>query len=154
MSKKTREELKAELASNKEELGVAKEELKAFEKANSLKKGEDHSANAKVGKKWTKLNDMVTKKTKAVEDARAAVTAAKPEAKTRETNYVYPKEIETAADKKKFRAKARAEKKKALKDAEKGTTGGDKKAKKPEAAAPVEETKKKKKKKVVEETED
>lgn len=112
---KSRAELKEDLSAAKEELKVAKGELRDYEKTSKLAKGEDHSSDEKHGKKWTKMNDMVTKKQTAVDTIQEAYTAAKPEKVDRPSKYDYPADIQTAADKKKFRAKARAEKKRAEK---------------------------------------
>lgn len=127
---KSKEEIKESLNTSKEDLKAAKTELKEFEKSNKLAKGEDHSADEKLGKKWSKLNLVVEKKTKEVEDLRAELEAAKPEPKVRESKYEYPADCTSAADKKKFRTAQRAAKAKAEKDAAKGETKSDKKSKK------------------------
>lgn len=145
------EAAKENLASTKEELAVAQAEKKAFEKENKLAKGEDHS-ESKVGKKWTKLNDQVQKKLKAIEDIKAYMSENKPkkEKAGRVTSYTYPADVVTAGDKKKYRAKMRAEAKKADKA---DAPAGESKKKKKTVEAPAEtEAPKKKKKKVVAET--
>ena len=127
----------------KDALRIAKKELTKFRKANKLKVG-DEPEDAKLKKTLAKL-------TKAVEKAESELNDTKAEAKKNapkrgfKTKYTYPlvKDEEsgeeremTAAEKKKFRAKARAEKKKAEKGekpakAEKGKTAEKpKKAKK------------------------
>lgn len=143
---KSRKELKEALGSAKEEYTVAKNELRTFEKENSLAKGEDHSGS-KVGKKWKGMNEMVQKKSKAKEEAQAAYDAAPKEAKAaRAVKYTYPADCTSATDKKKFRAAART---KAKKDAK----GGDAKAT-TKGATDTTEVVKKKKKKVKEVAED
>lgn len=129
--KKTRAELKEDLKAVKEEAKVARQEKRDFEKTNKLEKGADHSGDAKNGKKWIKLNDMVTKKEKQVEDAQKQYDEAKPEKVARVSKYDYPlseatgKEM-TADEKKKYRTKARA----AAAKAAKGETEGTKKSSK------------------------
>ena len=149
MAKKTRDQLKEDLKAAKEEAAVAKSEKRDFEKENKLAKGEDHSKDAKLGKKWTKLNEMQAKKDKAVNDIRTALEDAKPEKKERVSRYEYPlneagKEMD-ASEKKKYRAKMRA----AAKKADKEKAGGEKKSKKAdkakESTPTTDETKKKKK---------
>jgi hypothetical protein len=117
-TKKTKEELKSALESSKEELTVAKGELKTFEKTNGLEKGGDHSKNEKFGKKWQKIKDTVTKKEKTVEGIRAELAELKAEKAPRTVKYEYPKDVVSAEDKKKYRTKMRA----AAKKAEKGET--------------------------------
>ena len=115
MAKKTKAELKEDLKAVKEELSVAKTEKKNFEKSSKLEKGGDHSADPKHGKKWTRLNAMVVKKTEEVEKLQAAITEAKGEAINRPSKYEYPADVLTAGDKKKYRAAQRAAAKKAAK---------------------------------------
>ena len=157
MGKKTKAELKEDLKAAKEELTVAKTEKRDFEKSNKMAKDTDHSEDAKHGKKWKRLNDMVAKKESAVEKIKADIAEAKPEKTERASKYEYPADVVTAADKKKYRAAARAAKAKA----EKGGDDAPKAKKKKEKVsdAPVEETaapekKKKKAKKVVDKAED
>lgn len=117
--KKSAEELANAKKAAKEELQVAKDELKAFRKENKLDKEKDYSADEKHGKKYTKLVAQVTKKTKALEDAETAAKGEKKAAGRKATKYEYPKDA-TADDKKKIRASARAAAKRALKEEKAG----------------------------------
>lgn len=144
-------EAKEALTAAKAERKVAKDELRAFEKEHELAKGEDHSADEKLGKKWKKLNDMVEKKEAAVSEIEEAMKDVKAAKAERPSKYDYPADVVTAADKKKYRTKMRA----AAAKAEKGTEEPKaKKGKNKEAAAEVgeapanAETPKKKKKAV------
>lgn len=139
---KSKEELKEALSVAKEEAKAAREEKRGFEKENKLAKGEDHSANEKVGKKWTKLNDVVTAKTAKVEKAQAALDEVKKESTGSRTTYEYPKDVVSPGDRKKYRAAQRAAKKKAAKG--EGDAAAPKKSKK-SAEAPAEEVKAEKK---------
>lgn len=140
------EEAKAFVSTKKGELKTAKEELRAFEKENKLEKGGDHSGHEKHGKKWSKMN-------KVVESLRAEIEAAenwakenkpKKEKTPRAVKYEYPKECVTEADRKKYRAKMRAQAKSEQKKAEKGEAGESKKSKKKKEAEAEEAPKKKK----------
>jgi hypothetical protein len=155
-----KDEAKTALSTAKEERKAAKTELRAFEKENELEHDADHSGNAKVGKKWKKLSDAYANKNTKVEKIQGEVDGFKKEKVERVSKYEYPKVDDgkggkremTAGEKKKFRAKSRAEGKKAEKGESKkskkkdkgGTDEGkevssksskkDKKAKKKEAA--------------------
>lgn len=131
------EEAQATLTSTKEELGIARDEKKAYMKEHGLKKGEDYSADAKHGKKLTKWQETISNKEETIESLKTYISENKPkkEPKVRETTYTYPlgedgKEM-SAGDKKKHRAKMRAEKKRAEKEA---AGGGEKKEKKEKKA--------------------
>jgi hypothetical protein len=115
MAKKTRAEIKEDLKAAKEELKVAKTEKRDFEKSSKLAKDTDHSGDAKHGKRWTKLNDMVVKKTTQVENLQKAVDEAKPETTVRPSKYDYPADVVSALDKKKYRTAQRAAAKKKAK---------------------------------------
>lgn len=147
----TADEAKEKLTSAKEKLMAAKDAMKDFCKENKLKASEDHSNNedAKVAKKWKKLNDEVVEKQARVEKYTAAVKEAKKSGGGIKAKYTYPKEVKTGEDKKKFRTETRAKAKKAgvsvdeyLKDPAKYADAIAKKSKK----ADKEEGKKKKKK--------
>jgi hypothetical protein len=127
-------EAKKALETAKEESAAAKQELRAFEKENKLEKGGDHSSN----KKWSKLNKAYTAKQAEVEEIREALKEVKGPRKERVSKYEYPAEAKTAADKKKWRAKMRAEAKRAEK--------GDKPAKKKDKASKAEKSEKSEKK--------
>jgi len=134
----------------KEELAVAREEKKTYFKENGLSQKEDYSADAKHGKKVKKFQEMIDKKIKERDETEAWMKENKPkkERAVRATTYEYPDDITTAEDKKKYRAKQRAAKKKAEKgEAEEKPTKKEKKAKKEEAEAPAPESSKKDKKK-------
>lgn len=138
MGKLSKEEAKAKLASLKEERKAAKEELRAFEKENKLAKETDHGGHEKFGKRWTKLNDAYQKKVAAIEKLEAEMAEIKTEKKSRVSTYEYPADVKTAAEKKKHRAKMRAEKKRA----EKGEAAPKKEKK--EKGAKTEEVKEEK----------
>jgi hypothetical protein len=104
-------EAKEALAQAKEERKAAKEELRAFEKENDLEKGGDHSAN----KKWAKLNGSLEKKEALIAEIEESMKDLKSEKVARVSKYEYPEDVVSAADKKKFRAAARAAAKKAAK---------------------------------------
>lgn len=140
-------EAKEALSSAKEEKKAAFSELRAFEKENELAKGGDHSKDAKVGKKWNKLNETYQKKKASVEELEGAVKETKSDKTARKTVYDYPADIKTAGEKKKYRAKMRAEKKRAAKGDKTAENGTEKKASK-------KDKKKGKKKEVAAETED
>jgi len=145
MGKKTKDELKADLTAAREEKKAAFEEKRAFEKENKLEKGADHSGHEKLGKKWTKLETGLKAKQDKIKKIEEDIASLKKESSSSRTVYDYPEDIKSAADRKKYRAKARAAKKKA----EKGETDKPKKEKKSEVAAEV-PAKKKKKEKVAE----
>lgn len=151
MAKENKEDLKALLTSTKEELGVAKTELRAFEKESKLAKDTDHSDDAKHGKRWSKLKATVTKKEELIAKTREKLAALKPEKTERPSKYEYPKDVVTALDKKKHRAKLRAEAKRAEKEA--AAPKKDKKAKEGKKEEKTGKSKKEKKAKE-EETED
>ena len=129
----------------KDAVRAAKAELKAFRKEKGLKPDE-----VPGGEKDVKTLNKLTKKLETAEEdlekANEAAKALKP-VKTRETSYQYPENCTTAADKKKYRAKMRREKKSAAKAAEKAEAKAEEAPKAEEGA-----TKKKKVKK--EESED
>jgi len=140
-------ELKDARTAAKEEYTVAKDEQRAFEKENGLAKGEDHSGDKKVGKKWKTMNDMTEKKKAAYEAAKTAYEEAPKEKVERESKYAYPDDVKTAADKKKYRAKMRADAKKAEKEEGKEKTGKKKdKGEKAEKEQKVEKSEKSSKK--------
>lgn len=148
MAKKTKEELKEQLKSLKEERKAAKEELRGFEKENKLAKGEDHSGDAKHGKKWAKLNQVVSNKEEKIAKVEASLEETKGEKGSGgfRQKYEYPDDITSAEDKKKYRAKMRA----AAKRAEKGESE-EKPKKGKDAKEGVKKDKKKVKKEKVEE---
>lgn len=135
-------EAQAALASKKDELSAAKEELKAFEKENKLSKVEDKGAHEKHGKKWSKLNEVVENLENSKKEIESWLKDNKPKGEKKggfkpSGKYDYPEGL-SEAEKKKFRAKARA----AAKREEKGSDS--KKAAK-KSATPKEEGKKSKK---------
>lgn len=143
---KNKAEAKEALATAKEERKAAFAELRAFEKENSLAKGEDHSAS-KVGKKWAKLKAAYDKKVTASDAIEEAMKGLKSEPTVRPSKYTYPADCVTAADKKKFRAAARAAAKKGDKPAKAEKTDKKAKGKKEEKAAAAAPAKGKKAKK-------
>lgn len=133
------EEAKAAKVTAKEEYDTAKGELKAFMKENKLSKDEDHSEHEKHGKKYSKLKATADAAKKKVEAIDAWLSDEKPgkEGKKggapREVKYEYPEGM-TDAEKKKFRAKARAAANKPAK--EEKAEGESKKKKKSAQPAP------------------
>lgn len=117
-------------AEGKETVKQAKTALKAYLSENKLSKTEDHSEDPKHGKKIKRLTSAVEKAQKAMETLNADVKELKPK-KERASKYEYPEGL-SAAEKKKFRAKQRAEANREKKKAEKGESAGnaDKKGKK------------------------
>lgn len=156
------DDAQAKIVSTREELQVAKDEKKAYLKDNELKSGEDYSEDKKHGKVLGKLEKLIEDKKALIEELKTFAKENKPkkEKVARETSYTYPPgengEPMTAAEKKKFRAKSRAEKKKAAKAGEEGTEPKEKKEKKAKKTeetteeAPAEKTKKKKAKETAE----
>lgn len=126
----TKEEAKKKLADAKDEAKAARGELRDFEKENDLEKGGDHSKHEKAGKKWSKLNDALKKKQDKVDAAQAVLDEVKKDKAPRPSKYEYPAEVKTPQDKKKYRAKMRAEKKRAEKGDAKAEKGKDKKSSK------------------------
>lgn len=113
MAKKTYAEMKELLGTQKEESKQAKKDLKKFCQENKLELEAEHTDN----KKWVKLKALVDKTAKAFAETEAwlAENKEKKEGKPRATRYEYPADVTTAADKKKFRAQARADAKKKAK---------------------------------------
>lgn len=153
-SKLTYEGAKAELSSLKEELEVAKTELKDFLKANKLKRDEDHSAHAdkKIAKGFKAVSEAVATKQARKDKLVEFMKANKPAPEARESKYNYPAEVQTTLDKKKFRATMRSNAKKAKVDLDTYLANPTKYAKiiaeAVKAKAESGEKKKKKKKKV------
>src|SRR5690606_8121133 len=112
------------IETTKDELSVAKSELKEFLKSNKLSSKEDHSEDPKHGKKYRKYKDLIAKKEQQIQDAKDWIRDNKP-AVIRPTKYEYPEDCVTEKDKKKFRARMRAE----AKRAEAGEQPKEKKAK-------------------------
>lgn len=137
------EEAVAAKTAAKEALEAAKAERSQYAKDNGLKTGKDvdHSGDKKHGKSWTKMTNAIKAQRLIIEEADAWMKDNKPakEKKERVMKYDYPKGCESEGDKKKFRAKTRAE----VARAEKGEPTPKKKDKK--AEAPKEESKKSKK---------
>jgi hypothetical protein len=162
MAKKTYAERKEELTSLKEDAKQARKDFKNFCKEAKLDPEADSAADAKHGKKWTKLKALVDKTAKAVTETETWLTEnkEKKERTERASKYTYPPEITTAADKKKYRAQQRAAANKKDKGEAAGTEKVSKKKKKkteekaPEAAAPAKKSKKDKKEKKAEVAED
>lgn len=128
-------EAKDALIAAKNGLRDAKKELTKFRKSNKLKSGEEPE-DAKLAKTLKKLTQAVEKAEAVVADAKDKVKESKPK-RGFKTKYTYPMVTDeesgeeremTAAEKKKFRAKARAEKKKAEKGEDQPKTGKEKKA--------------------------
>lgn len=146
MAKKKYAEVKESLPSLKEEAKQAKKDLKNYCKSQKLDPEAEHPDN----KKWAKLKAVVTKTSDAVTAAETWLSENKEqkEKAPRKTVYDYPPEIQTASEKKKYRAQQRAANKKKEKEAN-GEAKSSKKDKKKEAAAPekTEKVSKKDKKK-------
>lgn len=134
MAKKTYAEVKESLGTLKDEAKQAKKDLKNFCKDQKLDPEAEHTGN----KKWVKLKALVDKSSKQVAEAEAwlAENKEKKEGKPRATKYEYPAEVQTAADKKKWRAKARAEAKR--KEKGESTDKGEKASKKKDKEAKAE----------------
>lgn len=158
MAKKTYAERKEELGTLKEDSKQARKDLKNFCKENKL----DPEAENADNKKFVKLKALVTKTSTDVAEAEKWLADNKEvkERAQRKSNYEYPADCTTAADKKKWRAKARAAaKKKAKEESGEGSSKKSKKAKEEKVAdAPEAKTsdkaKKKKKKATTEASED
>ena len=154
MGKLTYEEAvkKAEKATETRKAAQAAKETFASE--NGLKAKKDHSEDPKHGKAWKKLKQAHLDAKDAEIVAQAAAKELKP-VTVRESKYEYPADCVTDLDKKKYRAKMRAEKNKADKPAKTEKPAKEEKSKKAkkEEEAPA-ETSKKKKKKVKAETSD
>jgi hypothetical protein len=158
---KTPEEIKERLSNAKEKVLTTKDALKAFVKENGLKKGEDHSKNedSKIAKKFVKLTQDVADAEARVEKYQELLKGSKGAAKKSsgggaKTTYVYPAGVETAEDKKKFRAETRSKCKKLGITTEEYMTAPskyDKMAKAASKAAPKEEAAKPSKKKAAKE---
>jgi hypothetical protein len=129
----TLEQATEAVALKKDEFKAAKAELRAFRKEKSLKP-DDVPGEEKVIKALGKLEKKLENAEKAYDEAKAVLKGMKP-SNTRKSSYDFPEDCVTAADKKKYRAKIRREKKAALKAEAKGE-------------APEEPTKKVKKSKV------
>lgn len=100
------EEAKALKTSIREELDVAKTELKQFRKDHKLKEEDAQPEKESDKKKLAKLQEMVAKKRESLDEVKTYLEENK-EKKIRNSKYEYP-EGATAADKKKVRAAARA----------------------------------------------
>jgi hypothetical protein len=142
MAKKTYAEVKEQLASQKDEAKQAKKDLSKFCKENKLEADKEHPDN----KKWVKLKALAEKTAKAVEDSEKWLeeNKEKKESTPRASKYEYPADVTTAADKKKFRAQARAAANKKTKGEGEGTSKKEKKAEKAEKTEKVKEGGKKK----------
>ena len=147
--------MKEKLNAAQTELKSAKKDLVKFRKTNKLK-ADQTPEDEKLAKTMAKLQKAIEAKEAAVKEIKEEIKASKP-ARGFKTKYTYPTVVDedsgeeremTAAEKKKFRAKARAEAKKA----EKGEEAPKKKEKK--AGKIKEAPVKKKKKEVVSEEED
>lgn len=118
----------------------SRETLDKFMADNGLKAKKDHSDDKKHGKEFSKLRKAWLADKEAHEAAEEAAKALKPKTE-RKVKYEYPADIVTSEDKKKHRAKMRAE---AARAAKGESPAKEKKAKKEEAAteAPAKKTKK------------
>lgn len=117
MSKEMTHDQALELVTTKkEELKEAKTALKDFRKENSLKEGEEPKEE-KLAKKLARLVAAQDKAVEALDQARETEKELRPKAE-RPSKYDYPEGLSNA-EKKKYRAKARAEAKRALKEADK-----------------------------------
>jgi hypothetical protein len=114
-------------------LKTAKAEAREFRKENKLRP-DDEPADEKVAKKLGKVNAAVEKAQKELDEAMAKAKELKPKT-VRESQYDYPEGM-TAQEKKKFRAKARAE----ARRAEKAATEGESPKKEKKEKAATEET--------------
>lgn len=143
------EDAKALITEQKEIRSSAKEERKAYAKENGLSIKEDHSGDKKHGKKWKQFTDAISAADAQIENAENWVKENKPKKSgggNRASKYEYPSDIVSADDKKKYRAKMRAEAKRTEKEE---TKKSSKKSKEEAEKAP-----KKKSKKVKETSED
>lgn len=93
--------------------------LASFRKKNKLKKGAE-PADEKLSKELKKLEAASQKGKELVESLTAEAKKLTPR-KERVTKYAYPEDCTTSADKKKFRAKMRAEERKAKKGEDSST---------------------------------
>ena len=128
----------------KEALKVAKAAARDFRKENKLRP-DDVPEDQKLAEKLVKLAGKVEKAQKEYDEAAEAAKALKPKA-VRDSKYEYPAEM-TAQEKKRFRAKARAEVRKAAKAAEDPKAEKKEKKAKEEAAPAAEKSAKEKRRK-------
>lgn len=102
---KSHEEAVKAFEEQKAKLKAAREKRDAFEKANKLRKGQIPD-DKKLAKEYTALAGTVKTEKAALETIEAEEKALRP-AKEKTTKYVYPPEVVSEADKKKFRAAQR-----------------------------------------------
>jgi hypothetical protein len=137
-------EAKTELGNLKETRKSAREELRAYEKENELDKDADNGKD----KKWAKLKKAYDDANGKVETLEAEIKEMPKSTAVRASKYDYPKSESgkemTAGEKKRYRAKMRAEAAKSAKGETKGEgkKSGKKKGGKKEAEAPATEGKK------------
>jgi hypothetical protein len=115
MAKKmTYDEAKEQLVNLRGDLKDARTALRDFLKENKLKRGVDHSNHEtkKIAQKFKSLNKKITDFEAKKTELQTFIKENKPKA-VRESKYNYPPEIESALDKKKFRARMRAQAKRA-----------------------------------------
>lgn len=109
---KNKEEGQKALEAQKKVVEEAKAAFTDFGKKHKLNAvGKDYSDDPKNGKEWSTLKKAQSRaisQRKAIEEA---LKAFKEPKKDRQTIYVYPPEVVTGPDKKKFRAAQRAKKK-------------------------------------------
>lgn len=135
MGKKTQtyEEVKEQLDSLKQSQKEVRDELKAFLKENKIKRGtpvEEVKTKA-TAKAYKKLLGTIESNASTIEELKEQAKTLKP-AKVRQSKYDYPEGVETAADKKKYRAeqrrKAKAAEKAAAGEGEEETKKASKKS--------------------------
>ena len=133
---KTHEEAIEAVESLKQEVKDNKEKLTAYLKENKLKRNNLPEPDSKHGKKIAKIEKSIERSREKLEKAKQTAKDLKPK-KERAVKYDYPEGM-TAEEKKKYRAKMRAQANKA---------GKPKKKKKVKEEAPAKEKAPKKKKK-------
>lgn len=116
---KTHEEAMENVTNLQAEVKEHKAALTAYFKDNKLKRNDDHS-DSKHGKKIAALEKKIERSREKLEKAKEAAKALKPK-KERASKYNYPEGL-TAEERKKYRAKMRAQEKKGEAPAKKKTS--------------------------------
>lgn len=118
----TFEEATAALEEIKGALTEERKEFKSFLKKNKLKVGKDYSTHKELGEEFSAHNDKLAELQATREELMAFTKENKPR-KERQTQYDYPEGVTSTEEKKKYRAKVRAEKKRAEKAKAKAEKG-------------------------------
>lgn len=135
---KTFEEAQAVLATAKAEKKEALASLRSYCAENKLKQKVEPT-EAKHQKKWKSLTEAYEKAKEMVEAAETHAKELKPSG-NRKTKYEYPDGVTTAEEKKKYRAKLRADAKKAEKAANKAASKKEKVKSSKKKSAPADDS--------------